>query len=179
MEAYTLPLANKKRRPQTTTHALNYLAITNRQAKKKQGMKNSFLPLGQGSVHIQEAPTWERGADPSFCCIQEGLKGRKHWWEIPCNRCSGCLCRTTDHQHLQFSPFGWHDFMTFCQSSGLFWDGSANFSVFSKFDSEVGVGISSSTKINTPQTLWIDSNRTAHFQIKGLKNCKCLSVRQT
>lgn len=79
-------------------------------------MKNSFLPLVQGSVHSQESPMRESGADPSLCCFQEGLKGRQHLGETPANVkwliCPGCLCRTTDHCHLQFPPFGGHDFMT-------------------------------------------------------------------
>lgn len=79
-------------------------------------MKSSFLPLVQGSVQCQEAPTREGGVDPSLCCFQEGLKGGQHLWETPGNIkwliCPGCFCRTTDQCQLQFSPFGGHDFMT-------------------------------------------------------------------
>lgn len=140
-------------------------------------MKSSFLALVQGSVHSQEVTPWDSSVDLYLCCTWEAALG-----EIPGNIkwliCPGCLCRMTDHRHLQFSLLNGHDFMTV--SLNLLVCLRTEVLLFSefflKFDSEVAIGILSSTKNDPLQTFWIDSYHIARFHIKVLKNCKCFCM---
>lgn len=98
----------------TTNHHTHFNLLSyNRQAKKERRDQKLLPSTGTRLCTHSRGSYMGKGSRPLFLLCPSRFEMQKLWWQAPCNRCPGCLCRMTDHQCLQFLLFRWCDSMTF------------------------------------------------------------------